>query len=690
MSPVRVTVRRTIGLARHFYSTAFAIAGFLAATAALLAFNLRGFEDSTVSLPAAWAVSVSPVLPALAALLGMDVWSDERRSGNIELLLTAPVRERELTFGKFLGVWVMLFIAVIMSQVTTTLFLSFWAPALIRDIAIFAFLPAIFVLVLQGALWSAIAVAASAAFRNAAGAACTTIALLIAIPRGVWWALMAWAPEARVALGVMPLDAHAMDFSMGLVSTGMVLTYLILTAVALFTSSKRIAAIRLIGTGAAGLRFSTGFTVLLACVLAASSITLVHRLDFQLDLPVVGSAETRFSARTRNILAETHGEITVTAFLKRDDARFRPVSHFLRALANEADALGGAKIRLRYVDPRWDFEAARRLVASGVAEGSLVFAQGRRQEPLALVSGCDERTCASTLLKVVIPPNRRCVYWTHGHGESSYADYDAAFGMSTIARELAAEGYRNATIDLGTEQAIPEDCALILIAGAKEAFSAAELSKLDKYLNESGGRLMVLLNADETGGVAAKLPSWGIRPVAFTATAVPRQAATGVIVSDLSEHAISRPLANCRIVLETPVAFVPSAAAGSGKADRIEFAELASVGGSCVAAVAERGVGAGKDIGFHPMRIIVLGDASFAMNNPLRSRANANRDFFMNCVAYLSGTDAIVGSGSETGRLVTGMDDVARRRFFIASVGVFPLTVFVLFAGFIWLRRRRA
>lgn len=690
MSPVQVTVRRTIGKARHFYTTAFALAGFLSATAALLAFNLRGFEDSTVTLPAVWAISVSPVLPALAALLGMDVWSDERRTGNIELLLSAPVRERELTFGKFLGVWTMLFVAILLSQVSTTAFLAIWAPALIRDIAIFAFLPSIFVLVLQGALWSAIAVASSAAFRSAAGAACTTIALLVALPRGLWWALMAWAPEARMGIGMMPLDAHALDFSMGLVSSGMVFTYVILTALALFAASKRIAACRLVGTGAAGLRFSTGFTVLLAGVLAASSIALAHRLDLQLDLPVAGSMEDRFSARTRGILAETHGEVSVTLFLKRDDARFRAISHFLRALANESEAVGGARLRLRYVDPRWDFDAARRMVAAGIAEGSMVFAQGRRQEQLALVAGCDERTCASTLLKVVFPPNRRCVYWTRGHGESSFADYDDAFGMSTIARELAAEGYRNEALDLASDQAIPEDCALILVAGAKEAFSVAELSKLDKYLNEAGGRLMVLLNAAETGGVAAKLPSWGIRPVAFTANAVRRLASTGVIVSDLSEHAISRPLANCRIVLENPVAFVPSAAAGGGKADRIEFAELATVGGSCVAAVAERGVGAGKDIGFHPMRIVALGDASFAMNNSLRSRANANRDFFMNCIAYLSGTDAIVGSGSESGLLVTGMDDAARRRFFIVSVGALPLTLFLLFSGLVALRRRRA
>ena len=91
-----------------------------------------------------------------------------------------------------------------------------------------------------------------------------------------------------------------------------------------------------------------------------------------------------------------------------------------------------------------------------------------------------------------------------------------------------------------------------------------------------------------------------------------------------------------------------------------------------------------------PMRIVVIGDASFAMNNSLRQRANANRDFFMNCIAYLSGTDALAGSGSESGLLVTGMDDAARRRLFAASVAVFPSLLFLLSAGLVALRRRRA
>ena len=83
MSPVRVTLRRTIGRLCNLYSTALVFAGFLAAVGALFAFNLTAAEGGDVPLVTIWTVSVSPILPVLASLLAMDVWSEERNSGRI-------------------------------------------------------------------------------------------------------------------------------------------------------------------------------------------------------------------------------------------------------------------------------------------------------------------------------------------------------------------------------------------------------------------------------------------------------------------------------------------------------------------------------------------------------------------------------------------------------------------------------
>lgn len=690
MSVTQITCRRTVGMVRSLYSTALALTGFFAACGILFSFSLESAEGGSTPLSVIWTVAVSPVLPVLASLLAMDVWSDERRTGRVEALLTAPVRERDLTLGKFLGVFAVVMGAAACFLVTSLIFVLAFAPSLLAGASFMSFLLGFAVLSLQGALWCAVALACSAVFRHSAAAALTAVALTCAIPRGIWFALMSWAPQGRLSFGEMPLDAHAFDLSSGLVSTATVLSYLTLTAFALFLSSKATAALRFLGRGARSLKWSTCITLVLAAALAGSLLTLYQRLDRTIELPLVGKGEQRFSARTRNILAETHGEISVTAFLSRKDARFRPLGHFLRALSRETEAVGGAHLGVRYVDPRWDLGAAERLVRLGAHEDALVFERGRRHAILPLRDGFGERMCASAILRVAMPPMRQCVYWTKGHGESSFEAY-GTWGMSDIARDLSRDGYRNQTIDLARGTEIPADCALIIIAGAKSDFSRAEVGCLDAYLRK-GGRLLLLVSSAEAGGVATVLSGWGMRPVASTFPAARTLSGTDVIVSDFADHPVSEPLNGSQLVLEKPVAFMRSAAAETGGtgADRIEFSALASVGEQCVAAVSERGVGAGQDLSIRPTRIIAVGDSTFVMNGQLAARANANRDFFLNCVAYLSGTDAITETGTEADRLVSGMDRFSRLKFVISSALVLPGVLFVLMTLSVALGRRRA
>ncbi len=687
MSPVRVTVLRTVGRMRSLYSSAFSVAGFLAAAAALFAFRLNDAEGGRLAVSSIWAMSVAPFLPALAAVLAMDVWSDERQSGRIEMLLSAPVRERDLTFGKFLGVFVATVVCIVLSFMTTLVALRISAPETLAGVGNFSFCPALFALMLQSALWCAVSVAASALFSHAATAACASLLMLVGVPRGGWAALIAWAPQGRTAFGEMPLDAQVLDMSSGLFSTGTLVSYLVLTAVFLFTASKAVAALRLAGRGAMSLRLSTLFAVLLSFVFTALAATLAHRLDLKLDIPFAAGGET-FSARTRSILEEAHGNMTVTCFLPRSDARFREIGHFLRSLRSQSAALGGMDIELRYVDPHWDIGSSERLVRLGAKEGSVVFERGRRVAVLSLSDGFGERICASAILRLTMPPQRRNVYWTVGHGENSPSEY-GSWGMSDIARDLARDGYRNVAIDLaGEEASIPSDCALIVVAGAKDDFSRAEIGRIDTYLR-SGGRMLVFASNAESGGVASLMPGWGLRASSTSVAETRTISGTDVMVGEFSEHPITKPLEGSRILLERPLAFMPSAAAEAGAgADRIEFTALARSGSSVVAAVLERGAGAGSDLSIRPTRIVVVGDAGFVVNGQLGARANANRDCVLNCVAYLSGTDASVAGGAESGTLVVGMDRAQWMRFVVVTVGAVPFAVFV-FSVLVALRRRR-
>lgn len=688
MRAIRTTWRRTIGMAKSLFSTTIAFSLFFAAAGISFAFALEMAEGAETPLAVVWASAVSPVLPALAALLAMDVWSDERRTGRIESLLTIAVRERELTIGKFLGVFTLVAGAMLAFLATSLFMLSMLAPSALANQSPISFVPGVAALMLQGALWCALSVCASAAYRHAAAAALTSITLTVLLPRGLWFALMEWAPQGRMAFGEMPLDANAFDLASGLVSTDTVLTYAILTVFALFVSSKLVAAVRFVGRGSRPLRISTCAVLALSFVLVAALVALFHRTNYTFELPFISRSDQAFSARTRNILTDVRGEITVTAFLSRKDSRFRPIGHFLRSLAREAEGAGGVRLVLRFVDPRWDVAAAERLVRDGAHEDSLVFERGNRRAVVPLAGGLDERLCASAILRVAVPPKRGVVYWTSGHGESSFKAYEP-WGMSDIARNISNYGYRNLSLDLADGADVPDNCALVVMAGAKSDFSRAEAMRLDSYLRK-GGRLLVLLSSPDATGIASILSGWGIRIDNAPLKGARTLSGTDVIVSEFSDHPVSDPLKGAQIVLEKPLTFTPSAAVDVAGADRAEFTRLASVGEACVAAAAERGAGAGEDLSLRPTRIIAVGDAAFVMNGQLKVRGNANRDFFLNALAYLAGSDAITEPGTEADRLVSGLDRAGRVRFVVVVGVVFPGLFFLASLAFVAVGRRRS
>ena len=688
MSAVGITCSRTVGRARNLCSTAFAVGGFLAASAALFAFSLDPAEGARLSLPSLWSAAVSPVLPLLSAVLAMDVWSEERRSGRIEMLLSLPVRERELVFGKFLGVFFIASGAVLVSLTAVIASLRVLSATATDGLSLFSFLPALLALSLQCALYVAVSSAVSAFCSGAVSSVTLSIALVWAIPRGVWKALVSWFPSGSQSLGEFPLDAHAVDMADGVVSTSVIAFYVIATVTALFFADKAVFAQRFRGRRSAGSRLSTSFALVLSLALAAVATILAFRLDMTFDLPV-GSGSVSFSQRTRGILAESRGDIFVTCFVPRADIRFRSVAHLLRSLSRESLALGGSRMTVSYVDPRWDVGESARLVRDGVAAPAIVFSNRRRRVSVPLADGWGERSCASALLRLSVPSSRNAVYWTTGHGESSFSDYGPA-GMSDIARELSRDGYRNFTLELAGDTKIPGDCALIAVAGAKTEFSRAETARLDAYLRQ-GGRLLLLAEGPESALLSTLLPTWGAIAKDIAVKPVRTLTGTDSVLSDFGRHPVSEPLVGSQIVLDRPVFFAPSAAAGmTTGADSIEFSPLASSDVFAAAVMLERGARAGSDTAIRPTRIAVIGDATFIRNLQLESRANANRDLFLNCVSYLSGSHALTQGGTDGGLFVTGLDRRGRLRFLNVAAGAVPTAAAVVLLLVAWARRRRS
>ena len=696
MRTVRVIFSRTFGSLWSAWPALVGVMAFLVLSSGFFVRALMRGDGGSTPVAAIWAIVAVPFLPVLASLLTMRLVADERADGRLELMLASPVRERDVVIGKFLGALAMVLVALSVYLLVPIFVLPLCAPALSGRLPLLAFLPAFAALMLQATTWCAFGLCASAFCRHAAVAAVTTLVLVLALPRALFEAGVAWFPALRARFVEMPFEAHVIDLSTGLFSTATVTFYVVLTCFGLFTAAKAVALARVRGRGARVCRLSTICVMALAAMFSCGVIAVSMRLDVPFEIPF-RAADSEMSARTRQILAATEGDVDVTCFLAEKAPERRAVSRLVKGLSAAARIVGGARLNVSWVDPRWNVGDAARLTREGCQEGSIVFRRGRRRQDVpvaALFSTTNgelrvteggvfvgEEVCASALQNLASPRKRETICWTVGHGETPLDSYDAVTGMSDIVRELRRDSYRMQPLDLSASASVPPDCALVVVAAAREPFSRMELLRLEGYL-KSGGRMLVLATGIQNAGVNALLADWGVKQLPFSVVSTRTLSGADVIVTDFADHRITAPLKGSTVLFEDAAPLVPSDAhdpagftalartdeSAWGEADISvrpwAFDPTSEPRGPLALAVAlERGGVDAPDLVLRPTRIVVIGDGTFVANGALATRGNANRDFFLNSVAWLAGLDTLNAVRTPGNVIVTGFDRNGWMRF---------------------------
>lgn len=456
-------------------------------------------------------------------------------------------------------------------------------------------------------------------------------------------------------------------------------------------------------------------TSLLAVLLGAVFCFLIIAIGFWFDIaweiPVGGVRVV--SQRTRDILADTQGRIKITCFMDRRSPAARPAARLLRGLAAASRGVAGAEIDLEYIDPHWDLARSAQLVARGVPENSLEFEHQHRRIVVPLVEAASgegndvfvgERACASAISRLALPHRQLKIYWLQGHSEARFDDYDEFRGFSDIAHELKRDGFLLEGLTLVGLREVPSDCSVLVIAGARRALAPTEVKQVESYL-ERGGCLLYMVASGELSGCEELLKKWGIEVTGFTAVSERTLSGNDIVISNFSDHAITRNLDNASVVFGLTTCLNVIDLSGEDKSvdltrsmklaesDETGWGELHPEkyprrfdpstdlpGPVTVAAVAERGGLVSRDVAYKPTRICVFGDVDFVMNRVLASRANANRDLFMNAVGWLAGVS--VGSSSSMGgdaTLATGFDRSDWVSSMAWSVLFIPLGVLMLF-----------
>lgn len=172
------------------------------------------------------------VVPVIA----MRLFAEERKSGTLEILLTAPVTEAEVVLGKFVG--------------ALGFFLTLWAPTLIyvgilraqTPIDLGPVVSGYLAITLLGGYFLSVGVFASTLAKNQIVAAILAFGMLIPIFSAGLAESMINDPGKRDVLSYFNLWDHMEEFARGVVDTRRLVYYLSATAFFLFLSTVMLAA----------------------------------------------------------------------------------------------------------------------------------------------------------------------------------------------------------------------------------------------------------------------------------------------------------------------------------------------------------------------------------------------------------------------------------------------------------------
>ena len=168
----------------------------------------------------------------VAPLLTMRTFSEEKRTGSIEFLLTAPVTDTQVVLAKFLGAWLAYIILWIFTVPFFLLMRSFtafdWAPVVTGYLGTW----------MLGAVLISLGVLASSLTRNQVIAAVLSfVVLMLLFSVGVLDAFIK-DPETGRLIRYCSLIDHLRDFSKGILDTRPAVFYLSFTAICLFLTGR--------------------------------------------------------------------------------------------------------------------------------------------------------------------------------------------------------------------------------------------------------------------------------------------------------------------------------------------------------------------------------------------------------------------------------------------------------------------
>ncbi|MEP7309281.1 MAG: Gldg family protein [Acidobacteriota bacterium] len=374
------------------------------------------------------------------------------------------------------------------------------------------------------------------------------------------------------------------------------------------------------------------------------------------------------SDQSRNVLAKLDSPLQIRVFAQE------PEFQRYRDKLKEYE-YASKKVSTEYIDPDKKPTLARQ--AGIQAYGTIVFDYKGRTER---ITSDAEQELTNTVIKVVSGKQRK-VYFTQGHGERDTASSEPQ-GYNSITMALGRENYTVDKVVLAQQGAVPDDAAIVVVAGPKTDFFPPEIDALKKYLDKAGKLLLEIDPPDKPDSppvtnLIALAHDWGFdigNDIVVDASGMGRLIGTDAsapVVSTYPAHAITErfqlltafPLARsvtpvmggvnghtAQAVAETgPRSWAEADIKGLMTTGEVSLDEAKGDKKGPVTIAAAVSVAAASEavppaLGETPpkaeTRVVVYGDSDFVANAGLGIQGN--RDLFLNTLGWLSQQENLI------------------------------------------------
>ena len=418
------------------------------------------------------------------------------------------------------------------------------------------------------------------------------------------------------------------------------------------------------------------------------------------------------SEQSQKIVKALNDDISIKGFFQEADPNREQTRDLL-----ETYRYYSKKINYQFIDPDRDPSLAKHYMIR--TYGTLVLEGfGKTQT----IPTADEESITNAILKLT-QEKQRVVYFLTGHGDRDISNFDKD-GYSTAKGAIEKENFQVRTLNLLESPKIPEDAALLVVAGPQKALMSTELEALRQYLGRDG-RLMLLLEPFSNGGLGDFLASYGIviSPDIIVDT-MSRVFGASYLIPVITEYGFHKITDGFNVACFFPTA--RSVKSAKTIPDLVDLTELAStspyswsetefqfgqpeppefdeanddkgpVNVALIASISSKSSGEGQESDEQRAgkeenpggqgQILVLGDSDFASNSYLAMQGNS--DFFLNSINYLAQQENLITleRPKTSGTPLTLSRSQSQLLFW---VGLLLMPAVVLVSGLIVFRLRR-